>query len=221
MTCERRSLASNPTTDRPSATSTPPRPSSAERYLCAEPGGRSGRHRSIHEPRHERPLECEVFGVAVEDFGRRVPVRHECRSGNRPPRADGGVVEVDVAVRHAPARPERGRAAEGAEPVAVPVLPRVVAVADRVRQLAARLVGVARLEDEHALARLCQRERQREACRPRSDDEAIVGGRVEPIREEHAGRIVRARDQPRPPNGIFVAITVRHGTLASSGRPAM
>ena len=121
VTCERLALASNPTTDRPSATSTPPRPSSATRYFVPNRVGgvRSGTGR-YDEARQERLLEVDVFGIAVEDFGRGVPVRHERRPGNRPAHADGGVVEVDVAMRHAPAGPERGRAAKGAVPMPVP-----------------------------------------------------------------------------------------------------
>jgi uncharacterized protein with NAD-binding domain and iron-sulfur cluster len=64
---------------------------------------------------------------------------------------------------------------------------------------------------------------------PRAGDRALPAARVggaqagrrRPRGERTAEPVRRGRPHPRPMNGIFVAITVRNWTLASSGSPAM
>ena len=76
---------------------------------------------------------------------------------------------------------------------------------DGVAAEVAQEVGVL-LEDDNPNAGTGEQQAQHHARRPAAGDAALQR---------------RARNQPRPMNGIFVAMTVMNWTLASSGRLAM
>ncbi len=134
--------------------------------LVANTRWRRSRHGAVREAGIDGLLEVDELGLVIEDGRSLLPVRQELRSADRPFHADRGIVEIELAKRRAPSGPDVRRPAERAHPMSVPVLAPVVPVADRVRQLRPGVVLVTRLENQHALLAVSERQGKADAGGP-------------------------------------------------------